>query len=255
MQIARQSRVAGQAYVRLTPSAQTVEENMKKKVLLIAIVLNTLVINSNAVSETTFAVKITDTYYFGTYLPEEYLKEMSEKESHSKAINIRKVNKYHDVLFITENIVYSDVRFHDQYAIPADQVNKFQYRKENNDYLIIDDKGNTYLRIDNSKESYLRAVQEYVLMQLFNILFSKIADTNISLDGNAIIVNKNKYEIIIDTTFLPIDNIVCVRNRSEKKLYAVQKLEEEILFVELVKGDNIGYINSDKILYKFKIKY
>jgi len=214
-------------------------------------IVNTILLCKPVFSIIDYHVEIKDSNYWGTYLPENYIENLLRLRSHGMALIINARQEYHDVLFVTPNEVYSDVGFHDQYAIPNEQIKKYKFIPMDGKYCIIDDKNHQYIKIGADDKTYSVAVKEYVLLKLYDLSISKIKKEVICTDGIFLIIDNDYYEILLDMMFLPVDNIMCVRNRTEKKIYGLKENGGNILVIELEHGDEHVYTYSNVIRYNF----
>jgi hypothetical protein len=103
-----------------------------------------------------------DDDFIGVYLPVEYIDSLNKTKNHSLSMHLNDRSRYHDVLSVNKNIIYSDLKFHDLYAIKATEVNLFQFLKNGEDLIIKDNNGYVYKKIGNDPFEYSDIVRTFV---------------------------------------------------------------------------------------------
>ena len=77
----------------------------------------------------------------------EYIKALEETRNHSIAMHRNDKRQYHDILIVNKNEIYSNSKFHDGYAIKADEGRTYKFTRNGNNRTITDNKGYSYNRI------------------------------------------------------------------------------------------------------------
>ena len=105
--------------------------------------------------ERDYYLEIIEDDFIGVYLPDEYIAILEKTKNHSLAMHHNDDSKYHDILIVNKNIIFSDLKFHDGYAIKANEGNLYQFNRNGNNRTITDNNGYSYTRIgDNISEAY-----------------------------------------------------------------------------------------------------
>jgi hypothetical protein len=128
---------------------------MKKAVFCVFFCINLSLLNAQIPNS--YYTDSIDEQYFGIYLPTEYIMAIELTKNHSFSLNLNRERGYHDVLIVMEHYIYSDFRFCDEYAIPSNEINKYNFFINNNSELIIqDNNGNLYKKISEEIDYYNR---------------------------------------------------------------------------------------------------
>ena len=172
--------------------------------------------------------------YIGTYIPVDLeLRLYQSKKFYESLRESRKYGKTrpHDVLYLQKNICYSDVGFHDGYAIEAKDFKNYQFITGQGGVFCIDNKGYLYRKISKAEYGYKEYI-EYVL----KILLSNSNDTKIQ-NGNLIIDN-TEYEVNLDGNFFDITDTAIllfndghyflVKNGNDGELYTSKEFEDHV---------------------------
>jgi len=102
-----------------------------------------------------FRLEIIEDDFIGVYLPVEYIAILEATKNHSLAFQHNNEGRYHDVLIVNKNIIYSNSEWNDGYAIKASEGNLFQFIRIGSDRVIIDNNGFSYRKIgDYPSEAY-----------------------------------------------------------------------------------------------------
>ena len=202
---------------------------MKKKVLifLFIIICIKLFANSNE-----YELKNVKDEFIGTYIPVDL--ELRLYQSKLFYESLRASRKYgekqpHDVLYLQKNICYSDVGFHDGYAIQNIDFINFKFISGQGGVFCIDNNGYLYRKISNAEYGYKDYI-EYVM----KIILSNFSDIKI-YDGKLIIDNK-EYQVNLDGNFFDVADTAIllfndghyflVKNGNDGELYTSKKFED-----------------------------
>ena len=142
--------------------------------------------------------------FIGTYTPVQYDNILSSTRSHYDAM-LSNNGQYHDILLLNENICYSNLNFHDGYAIRKNEFDNYNFVTNAKGKFIIDNNGNSYRKIsDNIGSSGYADFTSYVL----NIIFEDaLAFNNVSLEGTKVIIDHIEYTTILDSVFFETDEV------------------------------------------------
>lgn len=155
--------------------------------------------------------------YIGTYVPIQYDNLLKTTRSHYEAMLANK-NQYHDILLLQSGKCYSDVNFHDGYAVPLSEFKDFRFASNTRGMFIPDNNGNSYKKISgNTGAQGYKDFDAYVISVIFE---DAVYMNNITLRGNLILIDSVEYSVILDSVFFQTDE-VSLWLHSEGKKYAL----------------------------------
>jgi len=143
--------------------------------------------------------------YIGTYIPVDLeLRLYQSKKFYESLQASRKygTTKPHDVLYLQKTICYSDLGFHDGYAIQKKDFENFRFISGNGLTFCIDNEGYLYRKISNAEHSsseYAEYVMKIILSNLQN-------SSEIQIDGRNLKIYDNEYQVNLDGNFLDTSN-------------------------------------------------
>lgn len=145
--------------------------------------------------------------YIGTYIPVDL--ELRLYQSKKFYESLRAARKYgatkpHDVLYLQKNICYSDVGFHDGYAIKNEEFASYKFITGKGGVFCIDDNGYLYRKISDADYGYT----EYVEYVMKIILSNCSKSSEIKIEGQSIYIDNKKYEVNLDGAFFDVSNAV-----------------------------------------------
>ena len=144
--------------------------------------------------------------HIGTYIPVQMEIQLKRTKLFYDALETGYPD-HHDVLFLGKNKCYSDVHFHDGYAITAKDFRNYRFVENDNGQFMIDQDGNSYRQISNSlnENGYgYTDYSEYVI----DIIFDFMKDMkNFSRSGSKVVINGEPYYIELDATFYGTKNV------------------------------------------------
>jgi hypothetical protein len=156
------------------------------------------------------------------------LNEFERTNNYREAMAINK-GRYYAVVCINKNIVYSNLNFHDQFAIAPNDVKLFNFNKKNGTIELTDKNGYKYVKI--SKDiNYYRVYQIYVNNHFFNIL-NKFQQSTILKTDDGFIYNGKRWIINLDVLNYPKD---------DNFMFFYEKLNGEYIGIKY-SGDNIKF--------------
>jgi len=135
---------------------------------------------------TDYYLDIIEDDFIGVYLPVEYITVLEETKNHSLAMHRNDSHHYHDVLIVNKNIIYSNLKWHDGYAIKADEGKIYQFIRNGNDRIIIDGNGYSYTRIGNDPSQAYSAAQSFAIKVVFESLIKQ--NVGVSVLENRIMI-------------------------------------------------------------------
>lgn len=194
--------------------------------------------------------------YFGTYIPVEFGNLLNETNSYSKSLE-NSSKTYHDILFVGNNGIFSDLKFHDGYKVSNG--NKYEFYDKDSCKYVIDDKKNIYkaIYIGNTEKNY-QVFYEYVI----NTMFKNLNELkNVTIEGNAIKVDGLNLIFIPDLMFFDNENcdawFYALEEKGKKRnYYALIKDGITAKFVEGIKDEeDFGWIPGTKVFFEFPIFY
>jgi hypothetical protein len=111
-----------------------------------------------------------DEKYYGVYLPVEYLDSLNETKNHFLSLMLNSSQKYHDILIVGDRIIYSNLKYHDSYAIKANEALSYKFITGNGNTCIIDNNNYKYRRISIFYDAAYDVLGNYIAKIIFNDL-------------------------------------------------------------------------------------
>jgi hypothetical protein len=228
---------------------------MKKSFSFLLIFVSFSVFSQNI--DSTFYLNTIDDDFLGTYLPIGYINSLYETGNHSISMHLNDRGLYHDVLSVNQNIIYSNLKWHDQYAVPAAEGKNYQFIKNDEGRIIIDNNGYSYRKIGDDPFSYSTAAGTFVA----NIIFKDVIEQGIGVyaeNGKVIIpflhffLNEDTYLINLDDMFYEKGANILLYDRNTRLMIYVAIDKNEYIFYQIMTHGS-GSINnrSDDILFKY----
>ena len=143
--------------------------------------------------------------YIGTYIPVDLeLRLYQSKKFYKSLYASRKYGKTkpHDVLYLQKNICYSDLGFHDGYAIKNKEFINCKFIAANDEIFCIDNNGYLYRKISNSEYGY----EDYAEYVMKIILSNYQNSSEIKINGYFLNINGKEYAITLDGNFFDTEN-------------------------------------------------
>ena len=199
-----------------------------------------------------------DEDFMGTYLPIEYITSLNETKNHSVSMHLNDNVKYHDVLSVQKNIIYSNLKWHDQYAIQSTEGNTYQFIKNGEGRSIIDNNGYSYRKIGDGSVSYYYDVINFV----GNIVFKDVIEhgAGLTVSERTVIIpflyfflNEDTFEINLDDMFYERGANIILYQRNKRLVMYVSLDNLEYTFFEMAERyDDIRVRRASKDDYLFK---
>jgi len=184
----------------------------------------------------------------GTYIPVPFIEELEKTNNYLQAMLINN-NRYYDVICINKNIVYSNLLFHDQYAIRPDIAATFIFNDNNGKMELMDQNGFKYIKISENI-NYSRVFQLYVNNHFINIL-NRFNQSIIQYTENGFIFNGESWIININARLYPRNNCNFMFYNSRNREYiGIHNNRNELIFYNLVQDENnyLAYKNNEVII-------
>ena len=197
---------------------------MKKRLACIFFIIFFLFIENIYADE--YYVNDIENKFIGIYLPINYLNSLNITLNHYISLRLNRNRNYHDILIVKKNIIYSNVAFHDGYAIRSNEVVNYSFI-DNENIKIIDNNKYEYIKISDETNNYGLLFSNYIGKIIFS---NAISDKKIQCKDDKFIVNNTNIEFAINLySFMTSNpNLVLVSNN-------------ELLFMELINGNYIIY--------------
>jgi len=202
-----------------------------------------------------FLLNTIDNDFLGTYLPVEYINSLHETKNHSISMHLNR-NMYHDVLSVEKNIIYSNAEWHDQYAIPSAEGNTYQFIRNGEERIIVDNNGYSYRKIGDNSASY------YINAETFtaDIVFKEAIEhgTGINISGGYVTIpflyfflNEDTFEIILDDMFFEKGANILLYDRNKGLMIYVSLNNFEYTFFEMTQRDVDTRIRAGSPILKY----
>ena len=203
-----------------------------------------------------FHVEAINDDFIGVYLPVEYIVSLDKTKNHSLSMHLNDREKYHDVLSVNKNIIFSNLKWHDQYAIKAAEVSLFQFVKNEEDVIIIDNNGYPYKKIGNNPNNYHSIVRMFV----GNIVFENVLDKRVGLsitNGRIIIpflyffTANDTYNINLDDMFFEKGANIYIYNQNDRYYIGLFINGEDYQFYKLSRRDD--YYRKSNLIFNYRL--
>jgi hypothetical protein len=182
----------------------------------------------------------------GTYMPILFINEFNRTNNYREAMIINQ-NRYYDVVCINKNIVYSNLNFHDQFAIKPDDVKLFTFNENNGIIKLIDRNGYKYIKISDDL-NYYNVYRIYINNHIFNIL-NKFHQNIIVKTDDGLLYNGKRWIINLDIQNYPKDdNFMYFYEQQNGEYIGIQYIRNEIRFYSLEPDDNNYLASKNKEL-------
>lgn len=192
--------------------------------------------------------------YIGTYFPVDIENSLKFTKLFYKSLNLG-YPIHHDVLYLGKNICYSDVHFHDGYAIDAKDFKNYRFVTNENGTFCIDQNGNSYKKIASALEKNGYSYNSYAEHVTKTLLDFAKDMKNIQIKNDTLTIDNISYNIILDGMFLETKNVaICLRNNND--FYALVKngFNGE-LHKEIDKDGERWYSIDSKVIKEFPLMF
>jgi len=201
---------------------------------------------TNQEIDSEFYVEIEDAY-LGLYLPMEYCNYLKLTRNHSLSMHSENAS-YHSFLNVKKNIIYSDLQWHDGYAIKRSEVDNFRFEIIDGNSTIVDSSGNKYNRIAIHSESIYQTLNSYIANIVFEPL---IINSSISLQDGKVEIDGMQFSISLDDMFFPKNCNLILYNKDAEIIIGLIISDNNYNFYRIIPGDEeIGYKLTNEIIFQ-----
>jgi hypothetical protein len=152
-----------------------------------------------------YYIDVIENDFIGVYLPVEYITILEETKNHSLAMHCNDDGKYHDILIVNKNSIFSNAKFHDGYAIKTIEVNLYQFNRDGNKRIVVDNNGYSYKRIGENPLKAYNIAEIFVLKIVFESLLKQ--NIGISILENKIVIPFLYFFTEEDTFSVELDDL------------------------------------------------
>jgi hypothetical protein len=182
----------------------------------------------------------------GTYMPILFINEFNRTNNYREAMIINQ-NRYYDVICVNKNIVYSNLKFHDQFAIKPDDVKLFIFNVNNGIMELTDKNGYKYIKISEDL-NYYSAYRKYINNHLINIL-TGFRQNIIAKTDDGFIYNGKRWILNLDILNYPQDdNFMYFFEQRNGEYIGIQYIRNEIRFYSFEAADDSFLAGKNKEL-------
>jgi hypothetical protein len=181
---------------------------MKKKAFLTLLAIFTILSLISFAHADDYTLPAISPDFHGTWIPETFVKKFQQTLNYIISYRYESNNgKPHDILMVEENAIWSDLRFHDGYAISTKEFASFILTKTASGPSIIDDNGNSYIRISEAifPNSHT-AFKTYLLHEIQKKINTPTKHPVILIDDNQLrfktqVPARPPYEVLLDSLY------------------------------------------------------
>jgi hypothetical protein len=228
---------------------------MKNKIVSVFIYF-VILISLYSQNNDEFYVESINNDFIGVYLPNEYIDSLKKTKNHSLSMHLNDMGRYYDVLSVNKNIIYSNLKWHDQGAVNATEVKMFQFTKNGEDVIIIDNNGYTYKKIGNEPNNYYNIVRTFV----GNIVFDYLVNNGIGvgvINGKVIIpflyffTAQDTYNINMDDMFFEKGANILSYNQNDNSNIGLFINGEDYLFYKFSRIDD--FYRKSNLIFSYNL--
>ena len=197
--------------------------------------------------------------YIGTYIPVDLELRLYQLKKFYEALYASRkygTSQPHDVLYLQKKICYSNLGFHDGYAIQTKDFKNYKFLTGKGGTFCIDNNGYLYRKISNAEYGYSDYI-EYVM----KIIFSNFENSaEIKIKNNNLTINDKEYKVNLDGLFFDTSNAaiwlfsdryyVLEKNNFDGELYTCKEnefKEERTKDILIAKFPGMFKTNTDEI--------
>ena len=210
--------------------------------------------------------------FHGTWIPDSFVTKFHETLNYTISYRYESAeNRPHDILIVEDRKIWSNLAFHDGYAISAREFAGFKLERTATGPSIIDDRGNSYVRISEaiSANAPYIAFQTYLLQEIQEFLDQPTKHPVVLIEGNQLRFQTQvpagpPYEVLLDTFgFEDLDlgryNILLYNRNCQETLGLVirnNSIEVWVLFEILEMEEEVRMNTSydSRLIYRLKRK-
>jgi hypothetical protein len=232
---------------------------MKRICFFLLIVIQAALFSQNIDSR--YYISTIDDDFMGTYLPIEYITSLNETKNHSISLHLNDNSMYHDVLSVRKNIIYSNLKWHDQYAIQSTEGNTYQFIRNGEERIIIDHNGYSYRKIGDDSVSYYSTVDKFVA----NIVFKEaiehgtgliVSERTVKIPFLYFFLNEDTFEVNLDDMFYESGANILLYQRNKRLMIYVSLDNLAYTFFEIAERYDdmrVRGAGKDKYIVKYTI--
>jgi hypothetical protein len=162
--------------------------------------------------------------FIGVYLPVEYITILKETKNHSLAMHCNDDRKYHDILIVIKNNIFSNAKFHDGYAIKTVEGNLYKFIRDGNTRIVIDNNGYSYIKIGEDPSKAYDITEIFILKIVFESLLKQnigvsILENKILIPFLYFFVEGDTFSVELDDLFWEEGSSVLLKGRSDRQSY------------------------------------
>lgn len=174
------------------------------KKIIVAALLFARLLASLAADTDEFYLPDVEERYIGTYIPVDLENQLKKTRLFYEALY--SAHRFrHAVLYLGKNVCYSDMGFHDGYAIRADEFADFRFVTNSAGTFCIDNRGNSYRKISGWVSSF--GFEAYVEHVMKLILGAASDQTGVQIADASLVLGGKSYRVILDGTFFTTTNV------------------------------------------------
>lgn len=221
---------------------------MKRISLIVVLILITL----SAFANSYYLSDVKDEW-IGTYIPVDLELRLYQSKKFYESLEASRYygqTRPHDVLYLRKINCYSDVAFHDGYAIETKQFENYKFITSEGGVFCIDDNGYLYRRISEKTDSaaYIEFVIKIILSNYLN-------SSEIKTEDCYLYINNKQYRINLDGLFFDTkDTAVLLYDEIYRDHYFLEKHgnDGELYTSKVYAGKVSDYDNQkDKLIERF----
>lgn len=231
---------------------------MNKFIVSIVFLLSFIPINGK--EKNTYIITDIPESFYGIWLPDSFLTSLKNDSNYENALKENDKVDSHDILIIEEGKIWSNVGFHDGYAISSSEFKKFKLT-ETPIKRVYDDNGNSYSFLSYGNLKNYRSIFKSFVLDHFNKKIMSISkNIAIEFSGEDIYILSQRpklgpYNLLIDLYYLhPLkkrhynfyivkERIVLGINIEENKVYIDQIVDQKVLKDSVIFEREMNTIN------------
>lgn len=169
------------------------------------------------------------------------------------SVNKKAKPRIYDILMLSGKICYSDLGFHDGFAIKAQDIEKWKFEKEGKKRFITDENSNKYVKIADAPDyKGYDEFDNYVLPIVFEAAKN---NPKIKIKGSVITLEDKEFRWIEDSTFFENDGTVSLWLKNENGLFAlkIDSATAKIFKAEKME-DSMCYTATNELVMEVPLK-
>lgn len=203
----------------------------------------------NRIKESPYYVQIQEDF-IGVYLPIKYIEDLTSTKNHSTVI-FSKGSTYHNYLSVQKNIIYSNIKWHDGYAIENTEIEEYQFISEGNEKTIIDNRGFTYIKISPDTDNTHLVLREFIS----NIILEQlVVQKKITINQGSINMFNKTFQINLDYFNFPRECNLILYNKEESLFLGLIIEDKDYFFYKIdTSNQELVLVLTDEIVYRLTV--